>query len=341
MRLRDVAKKANVSVGTASMALSRHPLVAQSTRNRVIRVASKMGYNRNIHARSLAANKSFLLGLLGREAYWPFAMEVVQGMQDVCLARDYSLVTYIHGDSATDEARHLEISQRRQVDGIVVMPALDPDGRHNGQAFRSLREKGYPLVQLFHKLIDDAPSVCVDTVSSTRQSVEYLLQRGHRRIAYLTFEAFNDTRIKGFYTEALDRFHAYEQAMNQAGLSPILFTHPGFDFAGEGEKLAQAVLDHPGKPTAVITYSDAQAMGLMKGLVRAGRRVPDDLSVMGAHKLDFINVELPEITTFVHPHAQMGRSAAELCFKMLDNQPVEDVRMMPDFQKGGTVRSIH
>lgn len=340
MKLRDVAKMANVSVGTASMSLSRHPLVAASTRNRVLRVANQLGYRRNIHARSLAANKSFLLGFLGRQAYWSFAMDVIRGMQEVSLARGYSLLTYIHGDSAQDESKHLEISRERRVDGVVVMPALDPDGRNNGKELQSLRDEGFPVVQLFSNVIEGLPSVRVDTAGATRQSVEHLLKLGHRRIAYMIFADFADQRIEGFYREELDRYRAYEQTMRDAGESPLLFTHPGFNFLEEGERLAQAILDHPDKPTAVITYSDAHAWGLMRGVVRAGRRIPEDLSVIGAHRLNFINVELPEITTFIHPHAQMGRSAAELCFKMLDNQPVEDVLLMPHFQKGGTVRSI-
>lgn len=335
--LRAVARAANVSIGTASMAFSEHSAIAERTRAQVLRVAEELGYKPNIHARSLASNKSFLLGLLGRESMWVFALDIIRGIQNVCLDRNYSLVTYIHGDSSQNEQKHIAISLERKIDALIIMPALDPDGSNNFELLKSIRRDGYPVMQLFGNIIADIPSVRFDEVEATRQAVRLLIENGHTRIVHVTHDKYNDTRIKDYYYASYHRHQGYELAMKEAGLVPIVFSHTGMAFEQDAALMTPEILNHPSRPTAAVCYSDSHAWGIMKAMHRMGKRCPDDFSLVGSNALEMISLDLPRVTSFNRDFEKQGFHAAKMCFDMLEGKAVEDVVLHSTLKPGGTV----
>jgi len=172
-------------------------------------------------------------------------------------------------------------------------------------------------VQIYNRIIPGVPCVFTDSYGAGEFGVRYLIERGHRRIAHLTTTGYRDEETPGFHGELKKRAEGYAQAMRSAGLEPLIFTVDDTVMLREGGyQIAKTVMGHPYRPTAVTTYSDSLAMGLMKGLTEAGVRVPEDISLIG------------------------GRKAARMCLDMIAGRSVEDVTCRARFHAGLTVRTL-
>src|SRR5690606_33640683 len=145
---------------------------------------------------------------------------------------------------------------------------------------------------------------------------EHLLELGHRRIVHLTHDRSEAGRDPiDAHLDARAVREAYEAQMRQAGLEPVVVTHPvpldgGFRFADEGERMAGLIWELTPRPTAVVAYSDLQALGLMRGLHRRGVRIPDQISVVGSDNVDAARVSYPSLTSVNYSEETLGQAAA-------------------------------
>lgn len=336
--LAEVASQAGVSKTAAWAALSKRQTnvgLSDVTRARVLRVAKKLKYQRNIIGRSLATRKSFLISLLFRETYELSALAVLRGIQDVLLDREYSLVTYAHGDTVEDEARHIEFSLERRVDGLIVTPALDAEGMTNAERFTALQQGGLPIVQLFNRTLAEIPAVMMDYRAAGRMATEHLIELGHRRIAHFTHAGYLDEQTPGFFADARQRWQGYVQAMEAAGLEPVVVAHGSVREAWELFGAAQhasavgQLLGHPSRPTAVVCYSDFEAFGLIRSLVKKGVGVPQDISVTGIDDLEVLTIDLPSLTTIAPPLRAIGQAAARMVLARTPGSVAEDHVLTP------------
>jgi len=348
MTMTDVAERAGVSKAAVSVVLSDHKGnigVSEATRKRVLKIARETGYRPDMAARSLSKRKSFLVGVLCRESRGLLTLELLRGIQDELLDREYSAVTYLHGDKADDEARHIKFSLARQADGLIVTAALDPDGRTNIEMFSTLRNRNMPIVQVFSRTLPNVPSVTVDQFIAGQLAAQHLIDLGHKSIVDLAPEGYTDEEMPGFYPMVRQQWQGYERAMLAAGLKPVVATHGrvagGLDFTEAAYRAVGEVLDHPASPTAVIVGNDCAAIGLTKGLTEAGVRVPEDISVACCDAV-VTNLVPPSaigtlsFTTVVHPVREIGRTAARMVLSMLDGKLVEDVVFEPRMIVGGS-----
>ena len=184
--LSQVATAAGVSRTAAWAALSDRQTnvgLKAETRQRILHTAKQLNYQKNLVGLSLVKRKSLLISLLCRETYEHTALDVLRGIQDVLLDREYSLLTYAHGDTVENEAHHIKLSLVRGVDGIILMSALDSDGRTNAKQLSTLQTRGFPLVQLFNRTLPGVPTVMMDDHIAGRMATEHLLNLGHRLYA--------------------------------------------------------------------------------------------------------------------------------------------------------------
>ena len=346
--MREVARQAGVST-SAVWAVFRKSDAAATTigvsaeaRQKILAVAAKLHYKPDILARSFTNNRSFLLGLLMRETFEDFSMPLLRGIQDVCLDHDYSVITYAHGNLAADERRHLKFSLDRRVDGLIVMPALDPDSANNFARLQALRTDGMPVVQLFNCLVPGVPAVSRNHAAASYLATRRLLEFGHRRILHLTFEGYNDTGVEGIHTDAKQRCEGYERAMREAGLEPLVYAHALSNTSGRGFHDAvladaDAILRHPGAPTAIVPYTDYQAWGLLEACAERRIKVPDELSVIGCDGIREMWGGPIKLTTFICPLRDMGRAAATFCLEMMKGETPQDTLFTPVYLDGATV----
>jgi len=302
--LRDVARKAGVSITTVSIVLNGKAgsNIPPETQGRVVAAAAELGYRPNAMARGLRQRRSETIGFLSDEiATTPFAGAMIQGAQDAAWESGIVLLLVNTGRDRDIEARALDIMHERRVDGLIYATmyhqVVDPPA--------ALRE--VPSVLLDARARDlSLASVVPDEVNAARRAVQILLVRGHRRIGFVNTTdrvpaAFE--RLDGFRSALAEHGIAFDASLVAAG--------EGSDPA-TGELAAARLLDLADRLTGLFCFNDRMAMGAYRAIRRRGLRVPEDVSVVGFDNEEQIAPWLePPLTTLALPHYQMGRWAVE------------------------------
>ncbi|MGY1643491.1 LacI family DNA-binding transcriptional regulator [Geodermatophilus sp. SYSU D00703] len=300
--IKDVARHAGVSVGTVSNVLNRPQLVGPVTRDRVRAAIAELGFVRNESARQLRAGSSRTVGLVVLDIANPFFTDVARGVEDVVNAAGLALILCNSDDRPDKEAAHLAVLAEQRVQGVVITPTADltPD-------LAALRSHGVPVVLLDRRApAADQCAVAVDDVLGGRLATEHLLERGHRRIAFVG--GHSDL------PQVQERRAGVETAVREVPdaeltvLSPEDLTVPG------GRDAAGRVLGIPAarRPTAAICANDLLALGVLQGMVRQRVRVPDEFAIVGYDDIDFAAAAAVPLTSVRKPRQELGRRAAQL-----------------------------
>jgi DNA-binding LacI/PurR family transcriptional regulator len=299
-----VAQEAGVGVGTVSRVINGSTAVSEATRRRVLEVVAELGYEPNATARALSTGRTRAVGVIAPFFTRPSVMERLRGLAPVLAASGYQLILFDVENAEQREAAFR--SPIGRVDGLISI-SLAPTRTELAR----LRAADVALV-----LVDQAherlPSVLVDDVEGGRIATHHLLELGHTRIAFA-----GDTvdEVHGA-SASYRRCVGYQRALADAGMTPppeLVKVRPHGDDASviAADLLA---LDEP--PTAVFAASDLQALAMIDAITALGRRVPDDLSVVG-----FDDVELARyagLTTVAQPLEVSGSRGAELLLSALE-----------------------
>jgi LacI family transcriptional regulator len=345
--LADVAAAASVSRGAVSQALSPRPStikLSEATRQRIIAAAERLNYKPDMRARGLVKQRSYLASLLGRKNFDSWILRISRGIEQSLREESYSLLSYVYGDSPQIEDEHLRLSLDRTVDGLFVMPALEPDtGKSNAASLAKLRAGGMPIVQVLMRVTDAAPAVLRDFRAAAQLGVEHLIQLGHRNITLLCNEkSLEDNDPRNAYIDSRQYRQGYLAAIAQAGLSPAIQWHEasklrkspvGIDDALKtGYQAGLELLAANPRPTAILCENDFAAYGLLKALHANGAAVPGEISVLATHDEEPAKVIFPSLSSTSFPYEQIGSASARLFFQMLRDRDAtpEDVYFNPD-----------
>ncbi len=310
----DIAEAAHVSIATVSRVFNEHPRVSEATRQRVFRVAERLGYEPHRGAQSLARKDTRLISAVVPVMTSFFFMEVLRGLQERIDGSAYDLLVFPSRTFSGVDAQLARSVQRGRADGLLLVSVpLTPDRA------RRVAAAGQPavLVDGYHP---DFDSVSVDSRYGARVAVEHLVGRGHERIALLL-------PVEGPGPGA-DRQAGYEDALCGAGrdLDPDLVVVADWehDLGGytryAGYRAMQALLERFGdggdRPTAVFAAADVMAFGALRAAREAGLRVPGDVEVVGFDDVDAS--AYVGLTTLRQPMAEMGRLAVETMLGRLE-----------------------
>ena len=344
--LRDIARRLGVSRPAVSAALSdRRSTIGLSDalRARIRREAVALGYRPNLLARSFIKQRSYLVGFLGRAEYFLYAYETLSAVERVLDPAGFSILSFLHGDTGEDQRRHLQRCLDRRVDGLIVAAAAE--GARGPMAGRvaALRRAGFPLVQVFRRLLPGVPVVMADDGAIGYRATRHLLAHGHRRIVHYTYDAYADRRNPGRDRDAKDRHAGYVRAMREAGQTPAVVTFPAAryfpldaGFAPGALEGAVRVARHPARLTAAVCFNDYVALGLSRGLQRAGVRVPADFSIVGYDDIDLARASDPPLTTLAPPLRMIGEEAARRVLGLMEGRPATDLLFEPALRDRGT-----
>ncbi|HSP71678.1 MAG TPA: LacI family DNA-binding transcriptional regulator [Gaiellaceae bacterium] len=310
----DVARLAGVSTATVSRALNGTGRIAPATRAAIDDAVAQLGYRPNTIARSLVTRSTQTIAVLLPDITNPFYAELVRGVQQLALERDYTmLLCMTEGDPAQEE-KYLEVLRAKQVDGALVDGLVLPPGR----IARFVRE-GFPIVCL-DRDVDSAavPLVQVDNRQGARIATEHLLALGHRQIAHVSgaTSGIADQRVAG-----------YRDALAAVGLAPDpRLIAPG-DFTEEGGfHAAQELISSSAPFTAVFAANDLSAIGVLNALAQAGRPVPEAVSVVGFDDVRLASFTSPPLTTVHQPAAEIARLATEILLDLVHGQQVAQLK---------------
>jgi LacI family transcriptional regulator len=315
--IKTVARHAGVAYATVARVVQGKGYVSQATRLKVEQAIAATGYQPNAIARSLKANRSFVLGhLLQSTVPNPFFVQVAAGAEAQAHEMGYTVLTYnVQGD-AEEEKRGVETFLAWKVDAIVFTTPVRASNVSMALA------ANIPVVQVERPLLPDSDALTVNNYTGARAAMEHLLALGHKRIAYVgqSLHTFHNTLADYVETQ---RYGAYQDAMRDAGL-PVdkwvalgaAYTLHDTDAKGLGYRAAKRWNRHADAPTAVFAGSDMLAAGVYLAMYEDGRRIPQDVSVVGFD--DTLAAYLtPQLTTVSLPARELGKCAAQLAVARL------------------------
>ncbi|MEW9531465.1 LacI family DNA-binding transcriptional regulator [Microbispora sp. NPDC049125] len=325
--IKEVAARAGVSPGTVSNVLNRPEKVAPPTRERVERAVRELGFVRHGSASSLRAGHSRTIGLSVIDIGNPFFTDIAAGVEEVASELGYAVIL---GNSAGDlskEERNLLVLAEQRVRGVLITPSGEDPA-----PLERIRERGIHLVLVDHPAHrHDQCSVAVNDVAGGSMAVAHLLGRGARRLAYVS----GPLSIR----QCQDRLAGARQAVRQAGLDPAValteLSLPALN-ARYGQQAAAELLGS-GLPDAVFCANDLLALGLLRGLLQAGVRVPDDVALIGYDDIDFAAASAVSLSSIRQPTHRLGRIATRLLLDECDN-PAGHVHQQIMFQPELVVR---
>ncbi|MBN2002073.1 MAG: LacI family DNA-binding transcriptional regulator [Anaerolineae bacterium] len=313
LTLDEIARRAGVSRTTASRVLNQRPNVREDVRNRVLSVIAETGYQPHHVARSLAAQRSQIIGLvlprradtLFTDSYFP---RLIQGIAQACNQRDYTLTLFLLQSAEDERKLYPRIAAKGLLDGLIVQV-----GETGDQWIAHLAECSLPLV-IAGRPVDTQhfSYVDVDNVTGAYQATLHLIQRGYKRIGTIT-GALNTTA-------ALDRLTGYRRALQERGHTPEEALIVEGDFTETGGYYAMQRL-LPQHPDALFVASDTMALGALRALREAGLRVPDDVALVGFDDLPPAMQANPPLTTIRQPVLGFGAKAVEMLLDIVENGP--------------------
>jgi DNA-binding LacI/PurR family transcriptional regulator len=296
--IREVAEAAGVSTATVSNVLNKTGKVGEETQSRVLSAVEKLGYIPNAHARHLASHERRTLGIIVSDIENPFFPEVIKSFETRARQLGYDAIL---SDTNYDLRRTREAAERmmeHEVRGVAVMTS-----EINLRLIDELAARKIAVT-----FLDLAPvgqymsSVRIDYFSGVQQIVAHLYELGHRHIAFVA----GKPELKS----NLVRLQAYEECMRALGLEPGPVLPGDLRFEG-GLAAGRSVAALFPRPTAVIAINDLTAVGLIKGLLQGGCRVPEDVSITGFDKTRLAEYSNPSITTVDIHREILGRMAAD------------------------------
>ncbi len=306
--IHDVARAAGVSVSTVSRVLNDKDDVAPDTVDKVRGIIADLGYTSSLAARSMRSRQTGVIGVIVPDLEDPFCIQVVKGVHQAIVAFEYDLIAYSSGSikqnsRAAGEQRYVSLLNGSITDGaIVVTPAAT--------SFST----SAPLVAIDpNNECPDCTTVIATNVTGAAEAMGYLMGLGHRRIGFIGGRL--DLRC------AQQRLEGYRAALAGAGIAvdPALITTGDFTRAS-GRDCAQQLLSLADPPTAIFAANDQSAFGAIDAAIEMGRRVPDDLSVVGFDNISESGYCTPPLTTIDQFIERMGYVATQLLIGLIQGQ---------------------
>lgn len=299
--INDVARLAGVSKKTVSRVINNSPLLNEDTRERVERVIKQLGYVPNPQARALALRRNFLVGLIHDNPNAQMVLNVQQGILEALHGTDFGLVVRPVDRTSPymlDDVR--DFLERQRLFGIVLLPPIS----ENDALAQLCEDLGVRYTRMGSAELDDPDHmVASNDRQAVRQTVEYLIEQGHRRIGLIQGP-------HGFRS-ALERRLGFEDALKAAEikLPRSLIAEGNYTFES-GIEAANRLLDLAPRPTAIFASNDEMAAGVVHAARQRGLLVPEDLSLIGFDDTAIAAHIWPPLTTVRWPIISMARSAA-------------------------------
>ena len=318
--IRDVARRAGVSVATVSRVLNKNPRVKPHLRARVERAIRELNYQPSALARGMRSQTAQVLGLIVPDIQDPFFPSLARAIEDTAHESRYSLLLCNSDEDPDKELRYVEVMLTQRVAGLILIPA-------SADLCEALQQSNMPLVCAVRPL----PACQVDTVLldnelGGRLAMEHLIALGHRRIGLII--GFRDGSV------SQERFDGYRAALAaaQVPFDPELVRYGGLAELGGYEGTSE-LLTRERPPTALLVTNYHLTIGVLQAIQDAGIRMPHDLSLVSFADMPGISAFKPSLTVVRQPIYEMGREAANLLLRHIKKEAPQSpmlVRLAPE-----------
>ncbi|HVN18075.1 MAG TPA: LacI family DNA-binding transcriptional regulator [Dongiaceae bacterium] len=305
--IRQIAEKADVSIGTVSHVINGTAKVREKLRVRVLDAIRSLGYQPSQLARGLRRNQTSMLVMIIPDVTNPFFPAVVRGVEDVAFKSKYRVVLCNTDNDRRKETLYLNEMRSYSPAGWLVIPAVDSDIASHF----NLKMPGPPVVCL-----DRQPQgwhgdvVLVANEAGAYSATRHLLRMGHRQLAVITGPMH--------LANAVQRLNGFKRALAEANLEidSDYIQEAGFE-RNSGHNAAKRLLRMLPRPTAIFACNDLMALGVLWAVRDLGLHCPEEISVVGFDNLDFAEFTAPALTTVSQPGYQLGTAAARLLLQRI------------------------
>jgi len=297
----DIAKQLGVSHSTVSRALSDHPRISDSTKKKVKELAKELGYLTNVSVKNFMKGESYIIGVLIPDLSISFFAQVLKAIQKTLAERDYSLLLFDNRESAEEESRALQKCMKYRVDGVISAITTKTV---DFSKYEELLTHEVPLV-FFDRVANflPVPKVIADDYLASLEANKHLIQNGCKCIAHITGTINlnnSNNRLYGY----LDALSEHEIESNED-----LILYYEFDPDSIDKFIDKTLMNHP-KLDGISTFNDYTAYHAVQALERYGKKVPEDVSVIGFSNEPIATYMRPKLSTVEQVAMKMGTLAA-------------------------------
>jgi LacI family transcriptional regulator len=302
--LADVAREAGTSPSTASRALSGRGYVAPDVRKRLLAVADRLGYVPNLSARTLKQRQSRVVGVVVSDLSNQFYAALAAGVEQTLREANYQVLLLGDNSEAAQELAGARTFLAMRAPGVIMTPA-------SRAAADLLVARGIAVVEVDRRLATSCDAVVIDNERGARDAVAHLLELGHSRIALLM--------ARTTWTTDAGRLLGYRSALAEAGARADRKLVLKFDtHAAEAPARIAALLENE-RPTAIFAANNQLAEEAWREIRRRGLEIPRDVSLVAFDDIPWMEMVQPGITAVAQPAFEMGRRAALLLLRRLED----------------------
>lgn len=311
--IKDVAKMADVSISTVSRVINDSKPVSPEARRRVLHAIDVLDYKPNEVARSLVTKKSNLIGVIVEDIGLNFISRILQGLEEVGKMYNYDILLSSSYKDLKTEVKFANLLLQKQVEGIIVVSNMQ-----NPKLEYKLEEAKIPHVLINNFYQVEKFQASIDFEKASKNMVELLMKKGHKKIASLAVKKDIDRTLERF------KVKGYEKAMEEHNLKKVQLFVDGWqseNIEKEQEKIIKTIKEE--NITAIFTTYDTLAINLINVLYDNGIKVPEDVSVTGFGGGYLSSIYRPRLTTVKMPYYDIGAISIRQILKTISNKEKE------------------
>lgn len=333
--IKDLSLKCGVSVSTVSKALNGYQDISEATRALILKAANEIGYFPDANARALKMKKTYNIGVLFatlsnhglRNEYFA---HILASFKERAAKRGYD-ITFIEHNIGNRKMTYLEHCRYRNFDGVFIACAdfSEPE-------VLEMVNSDFPVVTI-DQAFNEAISVLSDNIEGMRQLTQYIIDQGHRKIAYIHGTKSSVTH---------NRIVSFNNVLSENGITipEEYFVEGIYRSTESSEDLALRLLKLPNRPTCIIAPDDYAALGVMNTVRRAGLRIPEDISVAGYDGISVSQALEPKLTTVKQDTDKIGAEAAKQLINLIESPmttSLDNIYLKVQLVKGGSVGNLN
>ena len=310
--MKDIARDLGVSVVTVSKVMRNHEDIGSETRERVLKRMKELNYQPNLAARALVTGRSSMMGLIVPDLVHPFFSQVAKGVSHVLRKKGYSLII-----SSSEEDRELEKQEIEQMLARGLDALLIASAQWTVESFRRIEAQGKPYVLIDRKFLGLASSfVGNDDRLIGGIATEHLIENGCRRIAYIGGKDVSP---------AVERLEGHRNVLakhRRTVPNEYVICRSHGDDSGDltGYQAMKDLLRLKQPPDGVFCYNDPTAMGVMKAILEAGLRIPDDIAIVGCGNVHYASLLRVPLSSVDQESESIGERAGKLALKLIESK---------------------
>ncbi|MEG0688497.1 MAG: LacI family DNA-binding transcriptional regulator [Hungatella sp.] len=310
--IKDIARRANVSIATVSRVINKTGSVAQKTEKRILAITRELNYVPNNVARSLVKQSSKTIGVIVADIMNPFYAEIIRAIQDQADEDGYSVISCNSDEDMGKEKQCIHMLLENQVNGIIFAGGRGKGDYYNQQVVDVA--KIVPVVLADEALEgDNIYSIICNKSKGAYEAVHYLIELGHRNIAM----------INGYqeYKPSIEKLKGYKKALKEAGIPYCDKYIKNSDYHLDGGmNHVKELMNLEDPPSAIFAANDLMAMGAIKALKDLGYKVPKDISVIGFDDIAMNEYTMPALSSVRQEMTLQGHMAVQILHKLFSNE---------------------